>query len=243
MAHKVIYRLSGLVQGIILERVNRFTISAIIENVKTYAHLTNTGKLNDVLVYGRTSLFKRIKGRKLEFRLIGVEDHGFYNIVDTITQNKIFERLIEKRRINKLSGCIILKRNPRVGSEVFDYILRCGDGEILVETKSAVLRSNEAAMYPDCPSLRGRRQVSKLIELTKEGVRTLLVFISALPHVKCFKPYYDGDPILYELIGKAYLNGVDIMALSMYMDLNGYIYIDDICLPLCKDWIDNISSI
>ncbi len=156
----------------ILYRVNRFVVRLEIRNVEIDAHLTNTGRLHDVLVDNRKYLVKKINSNKLKYRLISVLDgDGYYSVIDTITQNIGFTHTVEKNLIPKLKGCILIKKNPKINSSSLDFLYRCNNYNVLIETKSAVLRreSNEA-MYPDCPTIRGRRHIMESINLQRRGL-------------------------------------------------------------------------
>ena len=152
----------------------------------------------------------------------------------------VFERLLERDRIPYLAGCSLVSRNPRIGDSMLDYLLRCGDRDVLIETKSAVLRVDDAASYPDCPTTRGQRHVRELIRLVSRGEAAYIIFISALPRVRCFKPYRAGDPEIYRLLGKALRAGVGVKALSIYMDSQGYVYLENPDLPLCREWVEEL---
>ncbi len=215
-----------VLKGTFNKRINRFVVSGKIGKKNIKAHLTNTGRLNDILKTGKEALFEKINGKKLKYRLFGLKDKGkYYNIIDTVYQNKVFEFLI-KENVLDIGNCEILKRNPKIGNSVFDFLLSCEDREIIVETKSAVLRDKNIAMYPDCPSIRGRRHVEELINLHEKGKDVLLVFIAALPFVDYFKPYETGDKVLAELIYKAWKKGVKILSFSIFSDEKGSIYFD-----------------
>ncbi|MEM1632317.1 MAG: DNA/RNA nuclease SfsA, partial [Thermofilum sp.] len=84
--------------------------------------------------------------------------------------------------------------------------------------KSAVLREGPYAMYPDCPTLRGRRHIRELTELARSGWRALIVFIAAAPGVSAFKPYERGDPEVARLLRQAKESGVLLRAVSMHYD-------------------------
>ena len=61
----------------------------------------------------------------------------------------------------------------------------------------------------------------------------MLIFISAFYKARCFKPYRLGDPIIVELIRDVINNGVDVSALSLFMDDKGNVYLEKPSLPLC----------
>ena len=217
----------------ILERVNRFVVRAELDGVEILCHNTNTGRLHDYLVPGRVGLAIPINGRKLRYRVIGILDGDGYSLIDTYSQALVFEKLIEMDLIPWLKGYKIVARHPKILNSKLDYLLRKIDEEILVEVKSAVLRNGDAASYPDCPTERGRRHIRDIIDLYKDGNRVMIVFLAALPNVVCFTPYRDGDPVIYDLIRRAYSLGVPVKSISFFLDEDGYVVIYNLDLPLC----------
>jgi len=137
-----------------------------------------------------------------------VEDSGLAALIDTGLQMKAFEQVISLG-VKPWNNYRIIQRAPRFYSSVFDYELESRGENILVEVKSAVLRENSYAMYSDCSTLRGRRQIRELIKHVESGRRGLIVFIAALPHVKAFKPYVGGDEEVAELLKVAKSVGVE----------------------------------
>jgi len=73
-------------------------------------------------------------------------------------------------------------------------------------------------MYPDCPSIRGRKHIYDLIKLVERNGRGIILFISGLPNVKYFKPYKDGDPVIFNLFKKAKKKGVLLKGISVHFD-------------------------
>ncbi|MDP3879458.1 MAG: DNA/RNA nuclease SfsA, partial [Dehalococcoidales bacterium] len=128
----------------------------------------------------------------------------------------VFEKALEMRLIPWLDDCRSFRRNARLGDSVIDYLLE-GDGEqVYLEVKSAVLRQGHYAMYPDCPSARGRRHIRELTQHVSEGGRAIILFIAALPGVTAFKPNQSGDPELCDLLAEARKAGVELRSIGMY---------------------------
>jgi len=233
-----IYRMDVL-EGEIVRRINRFVVETRIDGRRIYAHLTNTGRLVEYLVSGRGCLLSRISGGRLKYRLISIEDGDGYAIIDTLTQNRAFIKLIEMDGIRWLRGYRVKSINPRIDGLRLDYVLSNRVRDIYVETKSAVLRGeNNEAMYPDCPTIRGRRHIGRIIDMYRSGYDVMLIFIAGLPGARCFKPYHNGDRVTASLIGEAYVTGVPVKAISIYMDGDGSILLDNDDLPLCYEWIE-----
>ncbi len=212
-----------------------------MEDRVDYAHITNTGRLHELLVEGRRCIATPIRGRKLHYRLVGVEHRsGLYAVIDTLTQMKALEKAIEKGLIPELKGCRIRARNPRIGGSTLDYILECNGQKLAVEVKSAVLEGPQGeAMYPDCPTDRGVRHVRELARLTGSvSMRPLIIMVAAFPGARCFKPYREGDPRLYNELTKAVKSGVQLLAIGLYMDREGAVYLENPGIELCRDWVE-----
>jgi sugar fermentation stimulation protein A len=215
--------------------VNRFVVEVKVGSEAVKAHINNTGRLVDVIVRGRTGYCVRLeRPRKLLYRLFAVEYFGGYAVIDTQLQEKAFMSAVEAGLIPWLRGCGVASRRPRVLGEVFDFALECGARSGVVETKSAVLMSPEGyAMYPDCPTERGRRHIRKLIEYTATGGWALLVFIAALPNAKGFKPNAEADPEVARLVRRAVTAGVTVKSIGLaYNPTNHTVYMYNPDLPV-----------
>lgn len=204
----------------IVNRVNRFIVRVIIDGLPTMAYLNNTGRLSELLVAGRRAYCLKAYGGKLGYRLFAVDVMGGKAaILDTRIQMLLFEKAINKRLIRWLERCRIVKRNYRLGKSLIDYLIE-HDGKIAcLEIKSAVLRSEDGyAMYPDCPTPRGRRHIIDIIRYVEAGGVGIIVFIAALPYAKAFKPNPRGDAELTRLLLKAQEVGCILKSTSMYYD-------------------------
>lgn len=226
-----------VVECIFKARLNRFVGEALIGGRLEAVHITNTGRLKEYLVEGRRCLAAPIGGRRLKYRLIGVEDPPRYAVIDTGTQSRAFEEAVKRGLICGLGGCRVAGREHVVEGGRLDYLLDCGSKRLLVESKSAVLRGPRGeAMYPDCPSDRGLRHVKQLVRLHESSVGVAIVFTAGMPGASCFKPHLEGDPRIYKALREAYRAGVPVIAYSIAMTRDGRVILENPCLPLCRDW-------
>ncbi len=226
----------------ILERVNRFVVKTrFLGKKKTIilAHLNNTGRLEQYLTCGKKAwLYPLPVPKKTTHRLFAVEDKSTKGaIVDTSYQMTIFENLVKTQSIPYLKEHQVIKRNARVGSSLIDYLLRprgrAADGELYLEVKSAVYRDDGLAMYPDCPSIRGHKHVKELQHLSQSGIRTMILFIAALPDVIAFRPHSEADPVMARLLKSANDSGVELRAISFHFNPQaGNIVFDNLDLPV-----------
>ena len=198
----------------IIRRINRFVVDVQIGEKCHKAWINNTGRLHEFLVEGRKGFcMKNEKGRN-PYRLFSIKEGNLGAIIDTQLQMEAFEKSL--KIIPWLDGCSVIKKNAKLGESLIDYLLECDGEEIYLEVKSAVLRKGKYAMYPDCPSARGRKHIKELIDYVKNGGEGTILFIAALPKIKAFKPNKSADAELYELLQKAYMLGVDVRCIGIY---------------------------
>lgn len=165
-------------------------------------------------------------------RMIAVDDGIGVALIDTALQMRAFERAVQTGAL-PWAPCSIAARNPRLGSSLLDYLLDCRGNQVYTELKSAVLRDRVYAAYPDCPTARGRRQVTELTEHAKRGGSALIVFVAALQGVKAFRPYMKGDPLIPKLLREAVAAGVEVRAISMhYEPRSSAVLLDNPDLPV-----------
>ncbi len=228
-----LFELKGLIRCSIVSRLNRFVVVIDVGGGLSLAHLTNTGRLVDHVTPGRECLCTAIDGPKLRYRLIAVEDIGGYAVVDTVTQSKVFEYLLNNNYIPWLPpSCEVYKRNFRLGGEIIDYALKCVEDIRLVELKSAVLRVDGSyASYPDCPTVRGRKQISVLANHV-ENYKPIVVFIASIPNVTAFKPYRVGDPEIIDVLKYSSERGVEFRAISLYLTDDWWVVLVNADLPI-----------
>ena len=233
---------TSVVHGRIIKRLNRFTVETNVDGRIIKAHLTNTGRLKEYIVSGKKALLIRISAPKLKYRIVAVEDGDAYAVIDTLTQAKAFEYAFNRGLIKRFRDCRVITKNPRVYDSMLDYIIECDGMRYYVEMKSAVLRGpDREAMYPDCPSIRGRRHIKTLMKLVELGEKGLLVFLAGFPRARCIKPYEEGDPEVARLMRDAYISGVEILGISIYMKSGGEIFMENNDLPICRAWLNSFT--
>ncbi len=225
-----VLEVKGVLECEVVARLNRFVVLVSVGGRRYRAYINNTGRLEEYLVRGRRAYcLENPPGRRTRYRLFAVSDAWSAALIDTQMQMRAFERAAAMGAISWLQGCRVVRRNVRLGSSLIDYLLSCPEGDLYLETKSAVLRGEKRyAMYPDCPTARGRRHIKELIEHVPRGGLGGVVFIAALPEVDAFKPYREGDPEIPVLLREALRVGVIVKAIAMHFEpAESAVYLDD----------------
>lgn len=212
---KTLLKIENFKIGEIIERINKFIVKAKIGNKTVWAHLNNTGRLEEFVKKGKIGIFLPLKGRKTKFRLSMIKENDSASIIDTSLQMKCFEIALEKNYLSWLKGGKILRRNFRINNSLIDYLIKYKSKKYLLEVKSAVMKKGTYAMYPDCPSIRGQKHLKELIN----HKNSIILFIAGMKNVKAFKPNKSADPKIYELLKIAKQKGIKIKAIQIYFDL------------------------
>jgi len=215
-----LFRIEDVAVCRVARRVNRFVVEAILGDSIVRVHNTNTGRLEDILFPGSTILCApRVRPGKTTHYLIGSTVYGG-SLVNTRLQEDAFALAVDSGLIPWLSGCRVKGRAPKVSGARFDFLLDCGGREVVVELKSAVLRGpNGEAMYPDCPTERGRRHIEELARMVEAGQDVLLIFIAGFPGATAFKPYVRGDPALAARLAEAVRRGLDVKSIGVCLSM------------------------
>ncbi|MCF8884729.1 MAG: DNA/RNA nuclease SfsA [Aigarchaeota archaeon] len=222
--------------GEIVRRDSRVSVLARDEARTFRLHLSNTGKLVDLIYPGAKILYLEKIMEKTSGRVIGVIVNDLAVLIDTITQARVFEIALEKEMIDWLKGYNVKKKEARMHGVRFDYLLSNGLEDIVVELKSAAYLSNDgAAMYPDTPSERGLKHVRILNELKKNNISTMIIFIAAHPYSRYFKPNFQVHPELRDALCESIQLGVPIKSLKIYLEIDGRIILEDPDLPVKID--------
>jgi len=216
----------------IMQRLNRFVVEVSIGNRLHRAWINNTGRLEQFMVRGRRAYcLTRNSAGKTTHRLFAIHEGRQGALVDTHLQMKAFETCLRRGLLPWLGSAGRFNRNARLGDSLIDYWLP--NSELYLEVKSAVLRRDSFAMYPDCPSSRGRKHIRDLIAHVLAGGRACILFVAALPSVEAFRPNAEADAELALLLRSATSAGVDLRSIAMvYSPSEGAVLLTSPDLPV-----------
>lgn len=184
------------------------------------AHLTNTGRLHELLYAGAKVLLIPSNGKKTKWRIVAVPiEKGWASVIDTRIQEEAVRIAITKQKIPAYAKWHIVKRHPRCAETLrFDFLLQKEGKHMWLEVKSAVyfFPEDQTARYPDTISLRGRKHWQYALEGNE---KVSFLFVVGDPRASAFRPSED-DPILAELIRKAAASGIPIHAIQIALEQN-----------------------
>ncbi len=179
-----------------LRRPNRFLILCEWKGQILSDFLPNPGRLQELLLPGSVVHLMREEkstNRKTRYTAVAVERDNHPIMLHTHRTNEVARYLLERRKIHGLEKAEIVKSEIRVGRSRFDFLLKEGNKDILLEVKSCTLVGERIAMFPDAVTERGARHLNELAKMSEEGLRTVVLFIVHWPLAKVFMPDYHTD--------------------------------------------------
>lgn len=203
----------------IRRRANRFLVEVESGGEILLAHLANSGRLEQFLKPRTLCLcLPQERPAKSQLRLIASGEGEYWSILDTRTHMLSFEKALESELIPWLKGWKLKGRNVRLMDSLIDYLLKKSDQELFLEIKGAVMLKGDLALYPDAPSLRGKKHIQALMDHARKGGGSAILFISSLPKVRAFSPNEETDPRIALLLRQAQGEGVIIRAINLVLD-------------------------
>lgn len=182
-------------EGIFLSRPNRFIVLCSLDGAKVKAYLPNPGRLRELLLPGSVIYLTKQtgEGRKTNYLAVAVLKEGEPVFLHTHANNDVARFLIERNKIPGLEGSEIVRSEVTEGRSRFDFLLRKGEEELLLEVKSCTLFHGSIAMFPDAVTERGRRHIMELATLSKDGRKGAVLFLVHSSSARYFLPDYHTD--------------------------------------------------
>lgn len=188
--------LSPLHKGIFVQRPNRFVVHCQLPDRGTVvAHMPNPGRMGELLLPGATMYLTESDNpeRKTPFTAVAVERNGKSVFLHTHFNNTVARHLIEAGRIPGLKSARVVKAEAKHGNSRFDFLLEHQGAQRYLEVKSVTLFGNGIAMFPDAPTLRGRKHLTELATLATKKSKSIVLFLVHSLDCDYFIPDYHTD--------------------------------------------------
>lgn len=210
-----------LEQAAFLRRLNRFAAEVRLGRRTVRVHVANSGRLGELLVHGaEVHIHPADKpSRVTSHDLVLVRYQGELVSIDSRAPAAIAEEALLAGHIPTLPSAQELRREVTVGDRRLDIWLRAGGEEWLVEVKGCTLVRGDIAVFPDAPTVRGRRHVEELTRVAQGGGRAMVLFVIQRADAREFRPNTETDPELAQALRRAADAGVVVAAHTCHVDL------------------------
>ena len=206
----------SLIKGKLVKRYKRFFTDIKLNQETIVAHCPNTGSMmglldegNEVFVSKNDDPKRKLKYTleiiKVKKNLVGVNTHFANKIAFHGLSNNLIK---EVKNRNNIKPEVFFDKETR-----FDFLVEKDNQKTFVEVKNVTLsRKDKLAEFPDAVTSRGSKHLKTLIEATKKGYKTYLLFLVQIQGVTDFKIAKDIDKEYYENYKLAKKAGVKFLA-------------------------------
>ncbi len=198
-------RFPELKKASFIRRLNRFVGLVSFEGKTFTAYIRNTGRLSELLFEDNEVYITEKQEGKHPFEIVLAKKDGYLVCIDSHIAPKLYAEYV--------GSCVSFE--PRFGNKRFDLLL---EGRP-VEVKSVNLVKSGVALFPDAPTKRGKEHIKKLIELSKEGYKPLVVFVVQREDARVFSPNWEVDRDFSEALFEYHRLGLEIKAYKCSVSL------------------------
>jgi sugar fermentation stimulation protein A len=133
--------------------------------------------------------------------------------MDTHFSTLAVKAAIEKKLSKPFENYRVVSENVKVNRSRLDILLKQDADSFFLEVKSVTNVIDGVALFPDTPTLRGRKHLKCLVSLIEQGFDAGILFSVQRPDVTVLKPNYEIDQQFSELLRKAVDENVRIFTL------------------------------
>jgi len=214
---------SKLVRGILIQRYKRFLADVELEDgTVVVAHCTNSGSMKTCIEEGAPVYLSPAKDpkRKTKYTWEMIYINNAWIGVNTLVPNKLAFDAIVENQIPKLVGYTTVKREVKFGDSRFDIYCENDSKKCFVEVKNVTMKVGDGALFPDAVTTRGRKHLETLIEVKKQGMRAVMLYMIQRMDVDYFGTANHIDPEYGRSLKNAIDKGVEIIAVQVEVDPN-----------------------
>ncbi|WP_298816325.1 DNA/RNA nuclease SfsA [Chloroflexus sp.] len=212
-----------LVEATFFARSGQFLVEAQMGGRMVRAHLSDRGRLTDLLVPGARLLLapREEVGRKTAFQVVAVyQGHDLVSL-DTQLPNRLVAAALSLGALPQFSRYSRVQREVRLGPHRIDFRLSEGLDTCLIEVKSVTRIIDHVAVFPDAPTERGSHHLELLINAARNGQRAAVVFIIQRSQGCAFAPDEEVDVAFSRALRTARSIGVEIYAYVCPVSISG----------------------
>lgn len=206
-----------LIHGTLIKRYKRFLADIELDTGEVVvAHCTNSGSMKSCLENGAEVYLTPVDDpkRKTKFTWEMIKINGDWVGINTGNPNKLAFEAISAGQIPGLEEYTTVRREVKFGDSRFDVFAENKQEKCFVEVKNVSMKQNDYALFPDAITTRGQKHLKTLIEVKKQGMRAVMLYIIQRSDVEIFAPAKEIDPEYAVLLKEAFAAGVEIFPMQ-----------------------------
>jgi sugar fermentation stimulation protein A len=208
---------ANLIHGTLIKRYKRFLADVLLDDgSQVVVHCTNSGSMKSCLETGAEVYLCPINNpkRKTRFTWEIIKINGDWVGINTGNPNILAYEAIVEGKIPGLDKFTTVVREVKFGDSRFDVFAHNRLEKCFVEVKNVTLKEGKYALFPDAVTVRGQKHLKTLIEVKKQGMRAVMLFIVQRSDVEIFAPAREIDPSYAATLKMAVTEGVEVIALQ-----------------------------
>lgn len=205
-----------LVPGKLIKRYKRFLSDVELEDGSiVIAHCTNSGSMKTCLEEGAPVYLTPVDDpkRKTKFTWEMIYMNKSWIGINTMIPNLLVYEAVVANKIEQLTGYTHVKREVKFGDSRFDIYAENAHEKCFIEVKNVSMKVDRYARFPDAKTTRGKKHLETLMEVKKQGMRAVMVYVIQRTDIDIFAPAWDIDPDYAKALVKAHDHGVEIIPL------------------------------
>ncbi len=213
-----------LVHGKLIKRYKRFLADVQLDDgTVVTAHCTNSGTMKTCLEEGAPVYLTPVDNpkRKTKFTWEMIYMNGGWIGINTSVPNLLAYEAIRDGKIERLKDYTFVKREVTFGDSRFDIYAENEQEKCFVEVKNVTMKVGEYALFPDAVTTRGRKHLETLMQVKKQGIRAVMLYVIQRMDVGKFGPAETIDPDYARTLKKAYDAGVEIIPVQALVSPEG----------------------
>jgi sugar fermentation stimulation protein A len=201
--------------GTFQKRYKRFFADIKIGEEIVVAHCANTGTMKTCLGEGWQALmsFHDSPSRKLKYSFEMINNGKSWIGINTSMTNHLAIEAIRNGVIKELQGYRDLRPEAKIGQSRIDILLSNGEAEqCYVEVKNVTLIDEfNNCLFPDSVTERGLKHLGELLELKRQGIRTVMLYVVQREDCHSFKLEQTIDVLYCQKLKEVMLEGVEVL--------------------------------
>jgi len=205
-----------LVHGKLIKRYKRFLADVELEDGSIVtAHCTNSGSMKTCLEEGAPVYLSPVDDpkRKTRFTWEMIFINNGWVGINTLIPNILVFDALKANEIEKLAGYTSIRREVKFGDSRFDIYAENDHEQCFIEVKNVTMKDGRYACFPDAQTTRGKKHLETLMDVKKQGMRAVMIYVIQRKDVEIFTPARDIDPEYSKTLVKAFNSGVEIIPL------------------------------
>ena len=216
-----------LISGELIKRYKRFFVDVKVDKNIITAHCPNPGSMMGLLKKNNRVWLTKTNNekRKLKYTLQIIEENNSKVGINTHLTNKIVFHALENKLIKDFEKATYIKSEQIFGKHTrFDFYLEDNNNKFFLEVKNVTMkRKSTIAEFPDSITARGTKHLNELINATKKGFNSYLLFLIQREDCNKIQIAKDIDAEYSKTLIKALKHNVKILCYDCKFSSKGII--------------------